>query len=351
MTSFSGTAVPPTTLATDTAAAIEIKAVRSGERVEWADYAKGMGIFLVVLGHALCGMSHASLSVPRGSMYALDWMYSFHMPLFFFLSGMFVLPALRKGIRRFVLHRIGNVLYCYVLWTVLNAAVRCTFSNYTNYRGEWSMVAEAWYKPIGELWFIYVLFFYYALCAALYALKVPPWGMLLLAIASLVMLQRHVFQFGASPVAEKGIAHFFYFALGAYVGKMPSLERGSAAVSSLLAAFCFALFSWGVYCEAYVGPLNVPLAMLGILATILLANALARSSKFRFIRNMGVATLAIYLAHTCFAAGWRILIQRVLGFDAPSIILVGGVTVGIAMPMLLQATLERLHFPYLFAFR
>jgi fucose 4-O-acetylase-like acetyltransferase len=46
-------------------------------RIEWIDTAKGLGIFLVVLGHAL----------PAGGMFpAIIW--TFHMPLFFFLSGL-----------------------------------------------------------------------------------------------------------------------------------------------------------------------------------------------------------------------------------------------------------------------
>ena len=45
------------------------------ERVKWIDYAKAFAIFFVVIGH-----------VDTGN-YFTDWIYSFHMPLFFFLSG------------------------------------------------------------------------------------------------------------------------------------------------------------------------------------------------------------------------------------------------------------------------
>lgn len=46
-------------------------------RFDWADIAKGIGIFLMVMGHAgLPGAVH-------------NWIYSFHMPFFFILSGFF----------------------------------------------------------------------------------------------------------------------------------------------------------------------------------------------------------------------------------------------------------------------
>ena len=47
------------------------------KRVEWVDIAKGYGILLVIIGH---------LPIPWIISRSL---YSFHLPLFFFLSGYF----------------------------------------------------------------------------------------------------------------------------------------------------------------------------------------------------------------------------------------------------------------------
>ena len=44
------------------------------KRIEWIDTAKGIGLICVILGH---------MRVP----YLSTWIYTFHMPLFFFLSG------------------------------------------------------------------------------------------------------------------------------------------------------------------------------------------------------------------------------------------------------------------------
>lgn len=45
------------------------------KRIEWIDVAKALAIILVGIGHYNC---------PRGLQI---WIYSFHMPLFFILSG------------------------------------------------------------------------------------------------------------------------------------------------------------------------------------------------------------------------------------------------------------------------
>ena len=47
------------------------------ERDKSIDIAKGIGIFLMVMGHT------------TSNRIVLQWIYSFHMPLFFFLSGIF----------------------------------------------------------------------------------------------------------------------------------------------------------------------------------------------------------------------------------------------------------------------
>ena len=43
-------------------------------RIGWVDTAKGIGLLLVIIGH---------LPIPLVPV----WIYTFHMPLFFFLSG------------------------------------------------------------------------------------------------------------------------------------------------------------------------------------------------------------------------------------------------------------------------
>lgn len=47
----------------------------TNKRIEWIDITKGIGICLVILGHTYRAND------------VLNWIYSFHMPLFFILSG------------------------------------------------------------------------------------------------------------------------------------------------------------------------------------------------------------------------------------------------------------------------
>lgn len=60
------------------------KLTASDPRLDWPDLCKGAGILLMSLGHS---------SIPPS--WAAAWIYSFHMPLFFFVSGWFF--TLRPG--------------------------------------------------------------------------------------------------------------------------------------------------------------------------------------------------------------------------------------------------------------
>ncbi|WP_261379745.1 acyltransferase family protein [Bacillus licheniformis] len=76
------------------------------KRIEWIDVSKGVGIILVVLGHT---------PTP-------DWLktfiFAFHMPLFFFLSGL-VYHDGNMTFTSFLLKKIKTLLLPYFIFSVL----------------------------------------------------------------------------------------------------------------------------------------------------------------------------------------------------------------------------------------
>ena len=86
----------------------------SRNRYPWVDHLKALGIILVVAGHT---------AVPPAQH---RWIYAFHMPLFFLLSG-FLLPpgAFAVPVRAFFLRRIWKLVKLYVGFGLLSTAVYC----------------------------------------------------------------------------------------------------------------------------------------------------------------------------------------------------------------------------------
>lgn len=94
------------------------------QRVEWIDGAKGLGIFLVVLGHALA---------PGGLMPAVIW--TFHMPLFFFLSGLTSRPwtagsfgSVAKSLKNLAIPYLFFSVIAIFLWQTLRGDMSLTSS-------------------------------------------------------------------------------------------------------------------------------------------------------------------------------------------------------------------------------
>ena len=65
-----------------------------GGRLEWIDVARGIGIIAVVAGHVWTGGAFRNA------------LYSFHMPLFFLLSGLLSRP---QPVRRFAFRQLGSL--------------------------------------------------------------------------------------------------------------------------------------------------------------------------------------------------------------------------------------------------
>jgi fucose 4-O-acetylase-like acetyltransferase len=84
------------------------------QRISWIDVARGIGIILVVYGHALSAHSLRYL------------IYSFHMPLFFFLSGLVTtyrpqdspLIVLRKNILGLLFPYFLFAGLSFILWVI-----------------------------------------------------------------------------------------------------------------------------------------------------------------------------------------------------------------------------------------
>jgi len=74
------------------------------KRIEWLDYAKGIGIILVIYGHTY---------VPK--LFNV-WLCSFHMPLFFFLSGITFSSYQKYSRQEFVTKKFKSLIIPYVIF-------------------------------------------------------------------------------------------------------------------------------------------------------------------------------------------------------------------------------------------
>src|ERR1051325_2370139 len=125
----------------------------------WVDYAKAIGIVLVVYGHVVRGLLNAGILQDAEFHGLVDSViYSFHMPLFFFLSGLFFYSSfVKRGTGGLLVNKIDTIVYPFLVWSLLQGSVEALMSRYTNGGVSFSEVLTVW-EPRQQFWFLYALF-------------------------------------------------------------------------------------------------------------------------------------------------------------------------------------------------
>jgi fucose 4-O-acetylase-like acetyltransferase len=300
------------------------------ERLDWVDTARGIGIILVVYGHALRGHVTSGAFEPGWHANVQDAViYSFHMPLFFFLAGLFVRRSLTKGAGVFLREKAVTLVYPYFLWSVVSVALAVLAAGAVNSPKSIDAILTLGTVPVYQYWFLYALI----LCQFLALLSQADWRI----TAVLCVLSAVGFGTGGFGMLTIAISFYVYFGAGILIGPyLHGLQHRGGAVTfaALFSIVAFAL----TYMDEALWPdrmLVVARAVLGIVATVSVAMLCAPWS--RWLALLGTASMAIYVLHTIFSAGLRMALHAV-GYSNNLFALMLGTLIGIAGPLLVWAT-------------
>lgn len=126
------------------------------------DSIKGIGVILVILGH--------TYDIP---VFLCNFIYSFHMPLFFIISGYLYNTQKYSGwsARKFILNKAKSYLLPYTIYSLINIAINfvweyCFYGNVIPAKRMLKYVADAFYcraddaymKNFVPVWFLLCLF-------------------------------------------------------------------------------------------------------------------------------------------------------------------------------------------------
>jgi len=323
-------------------------------RIEWVDAAKSIGIFLVVFGHSLGGMVDSGVLDESGwGGLTVRFLYAFHMPLFFFLAGMFVANSAHRTFHAYLANKASVIVYPYLLWSLMQGSTQILASRFTNNHFSVRDLLTIVYQPVDQYWFLYVIFIMYIIYWWIYHRHISDDTLLVIALAL------HLIESRGLIAVRWDVLHSFcslllYFALGAKAAETSFFTdlrmQGSVRLGGL-AVIGYVLIAVGVAATVKLSDLpllSAALAISGTIATIALAMLLARSPILSFARIPGVYSLEIYVAHTFFAATVRIALQKGLGYSGPLLHVVIGTTAGIVFPVLLAIWAPKVGLPYLF---
>ena len=92
--------------------------IKGKKRIEWVDILKGVAIICVIIGHrtwASYGILPCALKI---------WIYSFHMPLFFFLSGFVFSIDKYENFKQFLINKIKTIIVPMVFFSIVISTFR-----------------------------------------------------------------------------------------------------------------------------------------------------------------------------------------------------------------------------------
>ncbi|MET0553689.1 MAG: acyltransferase family protein [Vicinamibacteria bacterium] len=312
----------------------------------WVDAARGIGIVLVVVGHALAGLRGAGL-LPEAEpwLFLHRFVYAFHMPLFFFLAGLFVLGPARASTARFLDSKLRTVAWPYLVWSVLQTLVQAGTGG-TNQAVGLAALPAILHRPIMQFWFLYALFLMLVLFALLVRAGAGPAAVL--AVAAALYVVPSVGSLGPWGPAYSVASFMVYLAAGVSLGRVVHgwLAVVPQRLAGGLAAFGFGLVAAGTAAGLDGARATAPLlAACGIAASALLAKTLAGSAV---LGEWGRLSLPIFVAHTLASAGVRMALARGLHLGWWPLHVAAGIAAGLLLPVRLARLVERAGVPGVF---
>lgn len=246
------------------------------ERLKWVDFIKGFAILLVFLGHVV----QFTYNGDYQDSVVFRYIYSFHMPLFMFVSGYVSYKAILSW--NTIGKRAVQLLLPFFVWPIIYHTVDGTLSLET-YR-------DLILNPSGGLWFLWVLFF----CSTLLTIVIKTWRgghflsvemvSLITVLALLVvgvLYKGNIF--GIKSIANYYIYYCAGFWLKKYSNMLPLLTK---YLPAFIILFVFGAFFWhGTETPTFMQPTNGIVSAVYRMATAFLGIATTFGLAFKYIKQ------------------------------------------------------------------
>lgn len=289
-------------------------------REVWLDGLKGFGILLVIFGHVLSGYMDAwTFPDAYWSFYGIrTWIYSFHMPMFFMISGYaFTLAYYRDGRlrREGFLRQLGNLFLVYTVFVLLQWAVKQAVPELVNETYTLEDLLGMFVEPLGNFWYIYVLFIIYVAAAVTGFPRRNPLWLIIPAAAAVWVAEIHLDW--TNLTLYRILYHFLFFGAGCMLCRRKNLLKSPKAAGycwMVLAVMTYLHVFW--YIRDWFSYWRVLIALCTAFANMYLFCRWERLARFPLFRICGKYCLELYLLHTFFTGGLRTVLTM-WGLAAP----------------------------------
>ena len=308
--------------------------MNNNDRFNYIDAAKAFGMMAVMWGH---------IHFNDISTY---FVYAFHIPLFFFLSGMVFVPEKYGGFKSFVVRKVKSLLVPYVIYSVITWVIWVAYVSLTRQQVDsiWAPLLETVLARGSEgylihnapLWFVPCLFvvelIYYWIS------KLPDWfnlmvDVILAVVGYSLVTYSKFYDFTTLPWSiDVAMMAMLFYATGHLVVKRFGHAKIESSINDrpwLFASFALLLFVGVYYLASYNGypsmghaQLNDPLlfysgAYMGtsaiIVMCVLVANHISTNKLWRWVLWLGCNSFIAMAIHMPIKGFVTASVSKILG--------------------------------------
>ncbi len=340
-------------------------------RQTWIDYARGISIILVLYRHVFEGLKNSGLAVADyiSLEHANILFFSFRMPLFFIVSGIFVAGSLQKrGLKLFVDNKSRTILYPYFLWGIIQITIQIFLSGYVNSHRTVHDYVYLLYQPrlIEQFWYLYALFN----VSVLYAISKSVFKLSAVKNIFIGLIFIYISSYAARNKIDIGflgdiLHYYFFYAIGDLIGrfirdknnltKLYSWKTSALLLIPFIISQVFYLYQnlqhspkTYDYVENYQPYVFIIIAITGCAFIISICFLLQKANKIKWLHQLGRHSLYIYVAHVIILAATRMVMVKVLNITNVPVLLITGIFTGLIGPVILFKLSEKFNFTILF---
>jgi len=278
--------------------------------------------------------------------------FSFRMPLFFVISGLFIGKSIQKREgKSFVGYKFNSIMYPYFIWGFIQISIQIVLSNYTNASRGLQDYLSLFISPrqIDQFWYLYALFN----CSVLFYFifrYLNPSNFIHVCLA-LVMFGLSYF------IQEYDLFHdLLYYYLFLVLGHSFrnillrtdfSLKQLFLIFLILTPFFWFSQWYWLNNMDINMYLFGM-IAVLGTLYVFIAARLLVYVQFSKILIFVGQYSLQVYLLHVMALAAFRIFFLKILVLDFPVLILFTGWLAGVFIPIIFYLSVKKTFLNILF---
>ena len=321
------------------------------KRIQWIDYLKAFACLLVVLGHLIQSLQKANIDNNIEITSFISWfIYLFHMPLFMCMSGFLYCKTKKdftwENYKNFEFKKIINLIVPYITFYIIYFGLNFIFSKNVNSPKSLSDLAGIFNNPMAPYWFLYALLSIFIVIPLIE--KVLKNNNILIFSVLFIFKVISIFFKTNIYFLDSIMSYSIYFYLGTFINE--SKENIKSKFANLICIIIYVIMSVIYYrhnsffMNQIKDLIGIVFAIIGILICVNIFKAIEKS---KILDTFKKYTFQIYLTHTIFAVGFRILLFK-LNITNYYIHFVVGLLASIYIPVLMSIISEKIKYTEIF---